>query len=86
MELTQHSVVKFRERVGQPDALFITTDSCAKVSSDWMMLMYTSAFKPFIATVTPIQESSTWPQEKEATDAGMCKTKPAAGIIPYKSH
>lgn len=51
-----------------------------------MMLMYTSAFKPFIVTVTPIQENNTWPQEKEATDAEMCKAKPAAGIIPYKSH
>lgn len=48
--------------------------------------MYTSAFKPFIAAVTPIQESCTWPQEKEATDAGMRKAKPAAGRILYESH
>lgn len=54
MELTEHSIIKFRERVGQPNALFISTDRCAKISSDRMMLMYTSAFKPFIATVRAI--------------------------------
>lgn len=86
MELTQHSIIKFIERVGQPDASFIATEHCAKTFSDWIMLMYTTAFNPFIATVTPIQESSTWPREKEVTDAGICRTKPAAGIILCKSH
>jgi len=50
------------------------------------MLMYTSSFTPFIVIVTPVQESSTWPQEKEATDAELGKAKPAAGIILYNSH